>query len=341
MVEIRFCNTTRKLEDAMERMMRAKRVAVDLEGRDLGRDGEISLVQLYCEGDDVVYILDATADMSGLEDYIYDLFSDDSILKVMFDCRSDCDALRHLWGVDHFNHIMDLQLLEVLTRKGSLQRSNTRIKSLKKCLKEFSISDTKNQDVVSKKMENEGSAFWMKRPLQKQLLEYAAEDVSALFKLRGAIWLKRTDYWPDQRIILDASSRYAYLKADIEDSKVLQSPFHNNSLLPLLVITNANQRRYRNCKGCQRKVREQKKGSKSPFCVVCQRVEREAGETGGPSTLILLQKTTMCRKGDECRRKMLGDCRFAHEREELRCRTFALEGVCNNPRCNLKHTHLE
>eukprot|EP01061_Rhynchopus_euleeides_P005017 TRINITY_DN1427_c0_g1_i1.p1 TRINITY_DN1427_c0_g1~~TRINITY_DN1427_c0_g1_i1.p1 ORF type:complete len:1138 (+),score=314.44 TRINITY_DN1427_c0_g1_i1:335-3415(+) len=266
-----------------------------------------------------------------LQRFMKRLFGDPSIEKLMFDCRSDCDALFHLWRVDCFKGILDVQLLEAMTRKNK-RKGPQRIKSLKTCLAEFCVGETATQDTVSQRMRAEGSAFWMERPLDPTLLQYASEDVALLPALVDEIIERRSADDAYHTRLPSASARYAWLKVNVVDSAVLKSQFWNHSLLPLGVLEPLGDHMQR-CQGCKMGVIAM--GSKSMYCGVCQKVKREDGVD--PT---LLRKTAMCRRADGCLRKMWGDCWYAHSEEELRCAKFALGEACDGL-CGLKHTCLQ
>jgi hypothetical protein len=65
------------------------------------------------------------------------ILEDKSIQKLMFDCREDADALKHLYNV-RLDGVLDVQLLEVMNRIRSI--GYTTIRSLKHCLDLF-VSD--------------------------------------------------------------------------------------------------------------------------------------------------------------------------------------------------------
>lgn len=78
-------------------------VAVGVQGVDLGRTGEISLIQLTIPLESkTVFLLDVQG-KSGPEDellvWIKNLFESLSVVKVMHDCRMAADALYHLHGI--------------------------------------------------------------------------------------------------------------------------------------------------------------------------------------------------------------------------------------------------
>ena len=317
----------------MDNIWNSHSIAVDLEGDNLGRSGKISLVQIACDAG--TYILDAVTLGSALQNEMRDLFKGRRTKKLMFDCRADCDAMYHLWGVRTFNNIGDLQLLEVMTRDEPAGRDTvTRVLSLKACMEKFLGVDTDTQDVVSKRMKSEGSAFWMQRPLSEELLTYAAEDVELLHMLEAKL-LHRPNRCTKENYRA-ASERYARTKVDVASAALLNGCYFNHNMLPLCVIEPAGPSQ-KKCRGCKREVIQKRDRSRRPFCAVCRESNRQRGTTQSPAGAAL-RKVQMCRRGDSCRRRMWGDCWFAHTQEERRCEEFARHGTCSNDSCTLKHT---
>jgi hypothetical protein len=76
------------------------RLALDLEGVDLCRSGRVCVLQVGCE-DGIVYLFDiCTLCAPNFPEALHtDVLANEAVQKLMFDCRSDADALHHLHGV--------------------------------------------------------------------------------------------------------------------------------------------------------------------------------------------------------------------------------------------------
>jgi hypothetical protein len=226
--------------------------ALDLEGRDLGRDGPISIVQLASlqEHADAatcpVYIFDisaATADIfsCGLKS----ILEDATIKKLMFDCRHDADALQKRHNV-HLSGVIDLQLMDAKQRiEGDLeddmedaafdseealsrtlrlnqlmddprlvqfsrsqQRELIRLRSclhignvmgqpqlyvdvhrlsgLAELMNALDIGDSTLKGSVRNRYRSDPD-YWMRRPLPREAIGYAAQDVRVLFDVAAAL----------------------------------------------------------------------------------------------------------------------------------------------------------
>ena len=153
----------------------ATTVAFDIEGVDLGRTGQISLVQLASSPTScfLIDLLNVNKDVSNpLVDWLKCILESDKIIKICHDCRMDADALRHILGIElrnvhdtsawHFEckRSLDVNLNNVLIANG-----------IKPNVKRDSSVYTHNH------------AFWATRPLTSKMIEWAIGDVSSMFEL--------------------------------------------------------------------------------------------------------------------------------------------------------------
>lgn len=105
-------------------------LAVDLEAVDLNKARGISIVSLYMPSINVVFLVDVVV-LQELAFYtppspatprttLKYIFESPSVLKLFFDCRGDNCVLYRLFGI-HLTGVVDLQLMEYVTRKDRLQ----------------------------------------------------------------------------------------------------------------------------------------------------------------------------------------------------------------------------
>ena len=140
---------------------------------DLSREGIISIVQIatrkHC------FILDVLG--KGVDDplvvWLREVLEDDSVTKIIHDCRMDSDALHHNLNIRHskvhdtscwhfvITGLEDQNLNNTLTQNG-LQPNMVR----------------KSDDYKTNR------AFWATRPLTALMLEWAEGDLRALFQLQ-------------------------------------------------------------------------------------------------------------------------------------------------------------
>ena len=114
----------------------------------------------------------------------------------MYDCRSDADALYHLFHVRGIRNVVDIQVLFVKTQFSTSGATRYLPGMGKALISEAPLSPSAAKKAAATKTaglqlfappEKGGSyAVWRKRPLSPALLEYAAEDVAHLFTMFDA-----------------------------------------------------------------------------------------------------------------------------------------------------------
>ena len=189
-----YIDTEGKLSIAIEEIHQAiqkgETIAVDCEGVTLSRCGSVTLINIAVRGQ--VYLIDVLKIGNAAYDRgLRSILEDKSIKKLMFDCREDADALKHLYNV-RLDGVLDVQLLEVMDR--IIHTGYTKIRSLMHCLKVF-VSDEIMVQVKLKgrSFMDQDDKVWEKRPLSEDMLKYASIDVLALFKLYDALCYRVVD----------------------------------------------------------------------------------------------------------------------------------------------------
>ena len=101
------------------------------------------------------------------------------ILKLLHDCRNDWDSLLYQYSIRLFNFIdtQEAYYIYVLFYKQEL---NLPI-SLKRFIREFTGEDLMTKSLMKNQMKEDVN-FWKKRPLERNMLVYASEDVKFLIK---------------------------------------------------------------------------------------------------------------------------------------------------------------
>lgn len=189
-------DTVEACKEQCARLKAAGTVACDFEGVDLCRNGELLLAQLAAETGPVVLVdiwkLGAAAfEEGGLKA----LLECPSCTKLIFDGRSDSDALFHLWGV-RLAAVCDCQVLFVAHLEGVAKDAQRveNLPSLARALQSCpSIARAESQALGLLKSAvgalfapDRGGSYevWRQRPMPAELLEYAAADVAFLHTLR-------------------------------------------------------------------------------------------------------------------------------------------------------------
>ena len=146
-------------------------IALDIEGVDLGRTGQISLVQI-ASSPEACFLLDLlnVAKDDPLVDWLKAMLESKDIVKICHDCRMDADALRHILGIELCN-VHDTSAWHCAT---DANLNNVLIaNSIKPNVKRDSGVYAQNH------------AFWATRPLTSRMMEWAMGDVRSMFELHA------------------------------------------------------------------------------------------------------------------------------------------------------------
>ncbi|XP_060083371.1 uncharacterized protein LOC132562635 [Ylistrum balloti] len=238
-------------------------LAVDCEGIDLGRAGELKVFTISTPVNTFIFDI-LKLGKQVFDDGLRDILEDKTKEKLMFDCRGDADILFHRYKVN-LSGVLDLQLLEVMQRNKSLCSSSSsasghrrstqtddveNIYGLQRCIEIYMddkkmVGKEKSKDILARD-KNVGK----NRPLSNILKMYGCIDTSALFglydKLKGD-----SDNLPRLRI---ASDRYA----DYFRSMAVRTSgmFEHHAFLPLDIIPDGRSGSFplatTKCVGCHR-----------------------------------------------------------------------------------------
>lgn len=214
-MSVQVIDTTASVAEMVDRIVNLPvsppSLYIDLEGIELGRYGFISIVTLYVLPTGTVYLIDvhvlgiaAFFTTGKSKQTLQSILESEQVPKVFFDVRNDSDALNCLFQVK-LAGIIDLQLLELATRGGSMRF----LHGLAKCISK-DANLTPQQDSEWQKCKSAGRALFApekggryevfnERPLRKEIADYSAQDVTALPKLWEAYSAKLSHgdpYWP-------------------------------------------------------------------------------------------------------------------------------------------------
>ncbi|KXT16318.1 hypothetical protein AC579_3748 [Pseudocercospora musae] len=174
----------------------------DCEGKNLGRNGTVTLLAIYIPDLIRAFVVDLQElDHIGLatrEEYetLKTIFESSTILKGVFDCRGDSEALFAHYNLS-LDGIVDVQLMEAATRKNSKRLFGLDV-CIKNRLKDLDSSAkakfAESKDKVKELMRSGDGSCFAERPLPNLLLEYAASDVIVLPALYEH-FAKHECYW--------------------------------------------------------------------------------------------------------------------------------------------------
>ena len=170
-----------------------KEVAMDLEGVDLSRSGEVCILQL--SDGETTWVIDilTLGERAFAEGGLRNFFQDPNIILVGFDGRADADALYHLHSTNLFR-FYDVQIASCNRKDVEEGRRDRFVHGLRRATASFLRSDPiraaaleriKKTGIALFDPESGGSYdVWKKRPMPKALFEYAAADVSLLLDMK-------------------------------------------------------------------------------------------------------------------------------------------------------------
>ncbi|KAL8705587.1 MAG: hypothetical protein Q9201_001328 [Fulgogasparrea decipioides] len=183
---------------------------LDLEGVKLGRQGSISILQIFAVPADCVYLIDVhilkshafqTPGTDG-QTTLNSILESDNVPKVFFDVRNDSDALHAHFGVK-LGGVQDIQLMELGARNGS--KNGSRLNSLKRCIERharLTPTETAIWQAVKERGQNlydpdRGGTYevFNARPLSGDLLAYCVQDVRFMPKLLETYKHRLSPHW--------------------------------------------------------------------------------------------------------------------------------------------------
>ncbi|EJD53101.1 hypothetical protein AURDEDRAFT_180678 [Auricularia subglabra TFB-10046 SS5] len=182
------------LEDAVRELKYATHIFLDCEGYQLGAvGGSMSLINVSCGPDGVVYVVDATCFERDALEPLFELFRNPEIKKVMFDGRMDASEFMHGYNIE-LEGVLDMQLADITGRymRGEGPREQLarlrpfihprdmighesdylgvhRLNGLVKCMEEFRLPVVRRNEAYHNR--------WQERPLPNAMLLAAARDV--------------------------------------------------------------------------------------------------------------------------------------------------------------------
>lgn len=162
---------------------KTKTIAIDCEGINLGKEGQLTLIQIATKK--VVYIVDVlTLGNEVFEESLKDILESERILKILFDCRKDSDALYHLYNVK-LKNVFDCQVADIIIRRNFTGVMPTYVRGMSKVMiAYFNFSEDDLEYKSAGKLLMEDPDIWGKRPLLPALVDYAAFDVAFLHALK-------------------------------------------------------------------------------------------------------------------------------------------------------------
>lgn len=176
-------------------------IGVDCEGTQIGRFGNLSLLQLAT--DEEVFLVDVAVGGAGIVEPLSPLFGSRDVVKVFHDCREDASLLLERHGTP-LVAVFDTQVGHQLW----LERSGLEAyqASAAEVLRTFQLGLYRAHRWSELEKKPIRPQLWGSRPLDPAAVRYAVEGVAHLLPLRRAICRELGD--PDGDLVLRRSMRY-------------------------------------------------------------------------------------------------------------------------------------
>lgn len=188
---------------------------IDLEGENLCRHGNVSILQIFVLPARYTYLIDVytlrneaflTRGTNG--QHFKDILESKNIPKVIFDLRSDSDALYSHFQIN-LAGIQDLQLMELATRNFSRRCVNGLGKCIERdaqmtLMERMAWKENKEKGLNLFAPERGGSyQVFNVRPLSDEIIQYCIQDVQFLPRLWSSYSTRLTASWESK--VLEAT----------------------------------------------------------------------------------------------------------------------------------------
>ena len=246
-------------------MEKCELFAFDCESIKLGRKFKIDVINI-CLEDGSIVLIDVQA-IGGIPSRLKSVLERNDIKKVMFDCRSDADALLHQHEV-MLHGIEDMQIMQYIMKNPGKEPA--------KKLPAFRYTVEEHLGLEKKNLLQATMSFnhfeWGLRPIEQSLLKYASIEISMFLPVRS----KLIELCPEGiQSIQYMSEKYANYRRQDDEYKE-DDPYKSHGFMPLDILKPAN-RGHMECVECGIKLHpsqfsktQRRKGNQE--CVVCKAV---------------------------------------------------------------------
>ena len=195
-------------------------VAMDCEGVRLGRFGRLSLIQIM-EPCGTFTLVDGVDQKTVVA--LEPLLSSTAVCKVMHDCREDAAALFHQFEGIRLTNVIDTQVANLLIqREEKAQRIH---QSGYNDLVQKYLGKAVHQSVGMKDKMIADAMLWHKRPLSKDLVDYAIEGVEHLLPLWSSLQSALRQAGLSDDDVIKASEGwldYRHLNVELTEARLIE-----------------------------------------------------------------------------------------------------------------------
>lgn len=185
----------------------------DAEGIDLGRNGALTVMMLKPidftkdASQFPAYVIDITA-LGG--DFVFNelrqVLESHIVQKIMFDCRSDADALLHQYQVK-LSNVLDLQVFDQATRQPRERKGPLAYVPGMGLVAQDHVSAETVQELRGGMVppHKEDMMIWGRRPLPEQAWQYSAADVHTIDLIYRSMLTKQVPVHTMQRVLFHST----------------------------------------------------------------------------------------------------------------------------------------
>ncbi|KAJ7092923.1 ribonuclease H-like domain-containing protein [Mycena belliarum] len=304
-LDFTVCNTEDTLAAAIQALQGSRTIFLDCEGEKLGlKGGCLSLISLGMPVPDAeqprIYIIDALVLTVRTLRPIFAILETPDITKIVFDGRMDHTALFFRKNTKlRMQNVVDLQLAEVKSRarRGegwmaqrtrlspylpanevkrhvALYEEVHKLAGLEQVVREHQV-DVPQEQLTAKA--NFTHKNWIKRPLSRTYLQYAATDIALIARLRAKF--SAEGYLADAGVLAAQSLRYVNMWTH-GPQPLLGDVYKLHALLPLgiLILDDVTDEAGKYCAGCGRTLAQDCfsasawKRARGRSCLVCRAI---------------------------------------------------------------------
>jgi len=215
---VHYVNHISQLHYALHAIKQEKIIGLDCEAIEMGKKGQLSLIQISTESSARVYLFDIIAlGQSAFKYGLKDILESKSILKIVHDCRRDSEILFHQHQVN-LTHIYDVQIAHALVQKK--EQGNVPIRRYG--FHELTHTYARNFSEVAvnikfqaKEMFINENSIWGQRPLPKLMIDYASLDAAVLLPIYRSIKPKLTSNFDRRFLRTHFQEQLSYFKDSI------------------------------------------------------------------------------------------------------------------------------
>ncbi|OWF49751.1 uncharacterized protein LOC110451282 [Mizuhopecten yessoensis] len=169
-----------RCRDVVRELEKCDVIAVDAEGVQLGKDGPLTLLQVGTL-DHAVYLFDIHTNKDlFIQGKLQDILTSTKTEKVIHSCSDHSAALYHQFNI-RLRNVFDTQVANLVIQESEGRELASLLNLEEICKKYSSVAKVEDQnDAIKDLCLREIGDYWARRPLFDEMVDYAADDVTAI-----------------------------------------------------------------------------------------------------------------------------------------------------------------